>query len=181
MGNLVERKGQDLVLRALPELRRRFPAIAYAVVGDGRDRPKLEALCRELGLDEVVNFVGRGNDADLPAFYAASDLFVMPSRARLTTMTSRVSAWSSWRPPPAVRRSSAAAPGASPTPLPKGEPGCWWTPEDPGALAAAIRSLAESPDTMARFGQAGLERTRRDFTWARFCGRIDAALAGLGA
>ncbi|MBK7900543.1 MAG: glycosyltransferase family 4 protein [Betaproteobacteria bacterium] len=181
VGNLVERKGQDLVLRALPELRRRFPAIAYAVVGDGRDRPKLEALCRELGLDEVVNFVGRGNDADLPAFYAASDLFVMPSRARLDHDDVEGFGMVFLEASACGKAVIGGRSGGIADAIAEGETGLLVDPEDPGALAAAIRSLAESPDTMARFGQAGLERTRRDFTWARFCGRIDAALAGLGA
>jgi phosphatidylinositol alpha-1,6-mannosyltransferase len=72
-------KGYDRVIAALPALRPRFRELAYVVVGDGDDRPRLEALALELGVADIVRFVGRVPDAELVEHYRMADLFVMPS------------------------------------------------------------------------------------------------------
>jgi phosphatidyl-myo-inositol dimannoside synthase len=72
-------KGIDRVLRVLPRLLAEFPRLRYAVVGDGDDRPRLEALCRELKLEEHVRFLGRVPEEDLVPLYNAATAFTMPS------------------------------------------------------------------------------------------------------
>lgn len=73
-------KGVDRVLSLLPELKECVPDIAYLVVGDGDDRPRLERLARDLGVAGQVRFVGRVSDEELVDHYRLADLFVMPSR-----------------------------------------------------------------------------------------------------
>jgi len=72
-------KGHDRVIAALPELRARFPDLAYAIAGDGDDRPRLEALARERGVADIVHFLGRVPDDELAQHYRMADVFVMPS------------------------------------------------------------------------------------------------------
>jgi phosphatidyl-myo-inositol dimannoside synthase len=72
-------KGHDRVIRALPELRARFPDLAYVIAGDGDDRPRLEALARGQGVADIVCFVGQVAEAELVEHYRMADLFVMPS------------------------------------------------------------------------------------------------------
>ncbi len=72
-------KGHDRVIRALPELRARFPDLAYVIAGDGDDRPRLEALARGQGVADIVRFVGQVAEAELVEHYRMADLFVMPS------------------------------------------------------------------------------------------------------
>lgn len=72
-------KGHDRILRALPALLARQPTLQYVVAGDGDDRPRLEALARELGVADCVRFVGAVPRADLPALYRLADAFAMPS------------------------------------------------------------------------------------------------------
>lgn len=72
-------KGHDRVLRALPALAARFPGLRYVIAGDGDDRPRLERLARELGVDERVRFTGVVAHADLPGLYRLADAFAMPS------------------------------------------------------------------------------------------------------
>src|SRR5687768_16220900 len=55
----------DRVIAALPELRARFPDLAYAIAGDGDDRPRLEALAREQGVADIAHFLGRVPDDEL--------------------------------------------------------------------------------------------------------------------
>jgi phosphatidylinositol alpha-1,6-mannosyltransferase len=73
-------KGHDYVIRALPELLRRFPSLVYSVVGDGDGRGKLEKLAEEVGVAHAVRFHGNVPEAELPRHYADATLFIMPSR-----------------------------------------------------------------------------------------------------
>lgn len=72
-------KGVDTVIRALPGVRRRVPDVVYEVVGDGDDRPRLEALARQEGVADVVRFLGRLDADALAAAYGRCSLFAMPS------------------------------------------------------------------------------------------------------
>jgi phosphatidylinositol alpha-1,6-mannosyltransferase len=81
VARLVERKGIDTVLQALPEIARRHPSVRYAIAGAGADRARLEALVAQLGLGERVDWLGYVSHDALAALYASADLFVLPSRS----------------------------------------------------------------------------------------------------
>jgi glycosyltransferase involved in cell wall biosynthesis len=71
--------GHDTLLRALPAVLQRHPDAMLWLAGDGDLLPSLEAMCRDLGIVQNVRFLGRlGNDA-IWKYYAAADLFVLPS------------------------------------------------------------------------------------------------------
>ncbi len=74
------RKNVDGVLRAVQRLEPRLP-VRYTVVGDGDDRPRLEALARELSIEDLVDFRGSVTAGELPACYADADLFVLAAKA----------------------------------------------------------------------------------------------------
>jgi len=82
VGNLVERKGNDSVIRALPAVAGAVPGVTYVIVGDGPYRRNLEELASAVGVREQVVFAGRVSDDELPDYYALADVFAMPSRAR---------------------------------------------------------------------------------------------------
>ena len=73
-------KGHDFVLSTIPEILKKHPNLCYVVVGDGDDRPRLEALVESLGIQENIRFAGRVKDEILPLFYQGCDVFVLPSR-----------------------------------------------------------------------------------------------------
>lgn len=72
-------KGHDRIIAAMPRLRARFADLSYVVVGDGDDRPRLEALAREVDAAGSVLFVGEAADEELVEHYRMADIFVMPS------------------------------------------------------------------------------------------------------
>jgi len=80
VARLVLRKGQDMVLRALPRLVEQLPDTHYLVVGSGPDLGRLKALAEELGIAGYVTFAGQVSDVDLGACYHACQVFVMPTR-----------------------------------------------------------------------------------------------------
>lgn len=73
------RKNVDTVLRALAALKPEF-SFTYTVVGDGHLRPQLQELASQLGVADIVNFVGKVSESELISYYHESDLFVLPSR-----------------------------------------------------------------------------------------------------
>jgi len=72
-------KGFDEVLEAMPTLIREIPNLAYLIVGDGSDRPRLEAKATSLGLGEHIRFVGFVSEAEKADHYRLADAYVMPS------------------------------------------------------------------------------------------------------
>jgi phosphatidylinositol alpha-1,6-mannosyltransferase len=82
VSRLVARKGQDMLIAALPALRRRVPGTALLIVGGGPDRGRLARLARETGVGGHVVFTGAVPWEELPAHYAAGDVFAMPCRTR---------------------------------------------------------------------------------------------------
>ena len=82
VSRLVERKGQDMLIRALPRIHRQVPDAAVLIVGDGPQRGALARLVDELGLHEDVVFAGAQPWGATPPYFAAGDVFCMPTRTR---------------------------------------------------------------------------------------------------
>ncbi len=80
VGRLQPRKGHERVLRAVAKLRDDLPQLRYDIAGDGDDGPMLRELTRELGLGDVVNFVGEIDDDQLTRLYQECDVFVLANR-----------------------------------------------------------------------------------------------------
>jgi len=80
VARLVERKGIDMVIRAMPKVLKAIPDAVYLVIGTGPYQGRLERLVEELRLGNRVIFVGYVADEELPYYYGACNLFVLPSR-----------------------------------------------------------------------------------------------------
>jgi len=79
VGNLILRKAPQAFVRAVSELRADGRAVHGVLVGDGPERAATEALIQELGLDEAIMLAGQKTQDELAAYYAAADVFVLPS------------------------------------------------------------------------------------------------------
>lgn len=75
VGNLVPKKRHLLIVEALAPLE----GVDLAIVGDGPERPLIEALARKLHVSDRVHFLGRKPQESLPRIYSAADLLVHPS------------------------------------------------------------------------------------------------------
>jgi phosphatidylinositol alpha-1,6-mannosyltransferase len=82
LSRLVPRKGQDMLIRALPEIRRRIDGAALMIVGGGPYGSTLRELAAKAGVADHVVFTGGLAAEDLPAHHAAADVFSMPCRTR---------------------------------------------------------------------------------------------------
>jgi phosphatidylinositol alpha-1,6-mannosyltransferase len=83
VGRLVHRKGQDVLIEAMPTIIEQVPEAHLLMIGEGPYRSYLETRVKSLGIQESVTFIGRIQYADLPEYICVGDIFVMPSRSRL--------------------------------------------------------------------------------------------------
>ncbi|MGE3277955.1 MAG: glycosyltransferase family 4 protein [Vicinamibacterales bacterium] len=164
-------KGHDQLLDAWPEVRRRVPGARLLVIGDGDDRPRLEARSRAEGLAEAVSFTGALTDAARDAAYRSARVFAMPSTGEgfglvfLEAMRHGL---------PCV-----AAPGAAEEIVLHGRTGLIVSPGDREGLASALADLLGDPGSCARLGEAGALRVSAEFTVARFEAAVRGALASM--
>lgn len=163
VGRFVYYKGFEVLLEAMRTVDARL-----LLVGDGAERESLLAHARRLGIDARATFLGTVPDTS--PYFAAADVFVLPSTTRaeafgivqLEAMASRT---------PVVN-----------TRLPTGVPwvsqheqtGLTVTPGDPGELAAAIQRLLGDRGMRERLGEAGRARVEREFTDRVMMSRIIA-------
>ena len=75
VGALIPRKGQALVIEALPSL----PGVHYWLAGAGDEEARYRTLAQRLGVADRVHLMGPVANADLPMLYRAADIVVMPS------------------------------------------------------------------------------------------------------
>jgi phosphatidyl-myo-inositol dimannoside synthase len=80
VGNVTERKGQDVVIRALPEVIKEIPNAHYMIVGLPTKKKELEELAQRLDVSGHVHFFERVNNDDLIRFFNSCDVFVMTSK-----------------------------------------------------------------------------------------------------
>ncbi|MBI3814636.1 MAG: glycosyltransferase family 4 protein [Nitrospinae bacterium] len=80
LGRLVERKGHDYVIKALPGVIQEIPEIHYLIAGNGPHKLELEKLAEKLNIKDYITFAGFIPDEELPAYYALCDIFIMVSR-----------------------------------------------------------------------------------------------------
>jgi phosphatidylinositol alpha-1,6-mannosyltransferase len=176
VSRLVPRKGQDVLIRALPAIRRREPDAALLIVGEGPSRGRLEAMAAGVPTGSVV-FAGQVSDAELPAYHAAADVFAMPCRSRLAGLEVEgfgiVFLEAAAAGKPAVAGDSGGAAEA----VVDGETGLVVDGRHPGAVAEAVGSLLSNPSRAEAIGKAARTRTERLFTWPRLTARLARWLA----
>ena len=80
VGRLQKRKGHDVLIQALPAIRKSLPDVLYAIVGSGEEEEPLQRSVEALGLGEHVQFLGEIDDDKLVRCYQQCDLFVLPNR-----------------------------------------------------------------------------------------------------
>ncbi len=159
VGRVVRSKGVRDAIRAVAKLK--DLNLAFDVVGSGDDLAACEAEARELGVSGMVRFHGKIPRSAVEPFYARADVFVFPS----------------FREPSGNAVIEAMSHGLAMIVADRGGPGFVVDDEcgirvpvtDPqqfaSRIAAAIRTLAESPELITAMGTAARDKVRRDFLW----------------
>ena len=174
-------KDLGLLLEVADRLRRTFPGLECLIVGDGPERPGLEAATRDLGLSEVVRFTGRVEGVG--PILATLDVFVVTSIFEGGVSMSVLEAMAAGLPVVTT------AAGGVAEAVQDGETGFVVARDgERGALAAALAeraaALLADEDLRRRMGAAGAARVRDLFlaerTAARTLRAYERCLAGRG-
>ena len=178
VSRLVPRKGQDVLIRALPEIARRVPGAALLCVGGGPDQPRLQRLAAEVGVADDVVFTGSVPWQDLPGYYDAGDVFAMPCRTRRAGLEVEglgiVFLEASATGLPVVAGRS----GGSPDAVLEGQTGVVVDGRSVSAVAAAVATYLEDRELAQRTGAAGRAWVQQQWRWDVLAGRLRALLLG---
>jgi phosphatidyl-myo-inositol dimannoside synthase len=167
VARLVQRKGIETVIEALPAILAAHPTTMYAVIGTGPDLARLEALAQKVGVRGHVRFVGDMTDHELPACYAAADVFLLPTRELPAEDEvegfgiAYVEAAASCVP------SIATPSGGVADAVRDGVTGLLVPPDSPASVATATVRLLSDPVLRARLGRDARTAVERHLNWDR--------------
>ena len=155
LASLHRLKGQEYLLRAMPEILRSYPTARLVIVGEGAERARLQELVQSLGLGDAVMMPGF--EPNIPALLPQIDLCVHPAvdeafgLVLLEAMAARK----------AVVATNVGGVGEI---VADGETGLLVPPRDPQAIARAVCTLLGDAQRRTRMGNAGRRRVEGDFT-----------------
>jgi phosphatidyl-myo-inositol dimannoside synthase len=176
VSRLVRRKGQDTLIEALPLVRRSVPDAALLLVGKGSYHDDLLRLAADRGVAEHVVLTGGVPYEQLPAHYAAGDVFAMPCRTRRAGMDVEglgiVYLEASALGLPVVAGDSGGAPDA----VLEGETGYVVDGRNPAAVADRLVTLLQDAELRKELGEHGRAWVQRDWRWDVIAGRLTEML-----
>jgi phosphatidyl-myo-inositol dimannoside synthase len=176
LSRLVPRKGMDVLIEAAARLAPSFPGLVVAIGGDGRELSRLRQQGAACPLP--VHVLGRVSDGDRADLLGAADIFVMACRNRWLGLEQEgfgiVFLEAAAAGVPQVAGDSGGAAEA----VHDGVTGLVVaTPEDPGAVAEALRALLADPTRRRRMGRAARSRAQASFDYGVLASRLADTLA----
>lgn len=176
VSRLVPRKGQDQIIKALPEITAEFPDTRFLVVGSGRYETRLRLLARERGVADHVIFAGEVTHQDLPAYFRAGDVFAMPCRSRHFGLEVEAIGVVFLEALAVGRPSVVGNSGGAPEIAREGEAGVVVDGRSTGSVGQGIVSLFRDPERAAKMGRAGADWIHRDLSWDAIATRLHELL-----
>jgi glycosyltransferase involved in cell wall biosynthesis len=164
VGRLDRQKGFATLIEAMSRLK--STTLRCAILGDGPERPRLEALIRLHHLERSVWLLGE--KGEIPSWLSAFDLYCLPSlweglpNSLLEAMALGL---------PVIASGVDGVPEA----VTSGKDGLLVPPANPAALAAALKSLAGDPEKRAALGAAAKAAVSERFTLRRMIGEYERA------
>jgi phosphatidyl-myo-inositol dimannoside synthase len=175
VSRLVPRKGMDVLVDAAAALVPSFPDLHVAIGGEGRARAR---LARQVAAGRApVTFLGKVDDAQLPALYAAADVFVMACRNRWLGLEQEGFGIVFLEAAAAGTAQIAGRSGGAEDAVVDGETGIVVAdPADTGSVALALRRLLADAPLRRRMGRAARRRAETSFGYDLLAHRLAAAL-----
>jgi phosphatidyl-myo-inositol dimannoside synthase len=177
LSRLVPRKGQDMLIRALPAIRARVDGATLVIVGGGPFLENLRRLAAEVGVTDRVVFTGGVPGAELPAHHAMADVFAMPCRTRGAGLDVEglgivfLEASASGVPVVAGRS------GGAPETVLDGETGRVVDGRKVDEIATAVSELLADPERAAQMGAAGRRWAVDNWQWRNQAARLRSLLS----
>ena len=179
VSRLVARKGQDMLIRALPLVAREVPGVRLLVVGIGPYEGALRKLAAGVGVADRVVFAGAAPYHELPAYFRAGNVFAMPCRLRWFGFDVEALGAVFLQGAAVGRPVIAGDSGGAPEAVKPGETGLVVDPTRPEPLAEALVSLLRDPARAEAMGRAGAEWVHREWTWDQMANRLEGMVRGI--
>jgi glycosyltransferase involved in cell wall biosynthesis len=163
VGVLSPDKGQEWLIRALAELRKKFPSAKLLLAGDGPCRQRLQRLAQEVGIADAVIFAGFISDVENA--YAALDVFLLPSffealsNALMSAMAYAI---------PSIAFNL----GGPAEIIEDSKSGLLVEPGNVEALRSAISKILDDAALASSVGENGRRRIEQDFSAAKMVGEM---------
>jgi len=178
LSRLVPRKGQDMLIKALPSIRQRVDGAALVIAGGGPYLAALHELADHLGVSDHVTFTGGVPAADLPAYHAMADVFAMPCRTRGAGLDVEglgiVFLEASATGVPVIAGSS----GGAPETVLHNKTGMVVDGRSVDQIADAVSGLLADPDRAAKMGAAGRDWVSSHWRWDDLADRLADLIRG---
>lgn len=165
VGSVSDRKGQDVVIRALPFILKEFPDTKYVMAGLPAKEKEFSKLAVSLGVKESICFLGAINTSALVEWLNVSDIFVMTSRHTAHEFEGygiAVVEAALCGKPALVSNNSGVYEA-----IIEGETGSGVPENNERALAEAIKTLLKNPEKCLSMGKAARERALKEQTWEK--------------
>lgn len=176
VSRLMPRKGQDVLVEALPEIRRQVPDAALLLVGGGPSRSRIEELAVKHQVTEHVHVTGSVPFDRLPAYYGAGDVFAMPCRERLAGLDIEGLGMVFLEAAACGLPVVAGKSGGSSDALVDGETGRLVDGRSRAEVTTAVCGLLTDPREAARMGERGREWVNARWTWEHTVNDLRAML-----
>jgi phosphatidylinositol alpha-1,6-mannosyltransferase len=177
ISRLVPRKGQDRLVQGWPRVVARVPEARLLLVGGGPYERRLRRLAAASPVADRIHLAGEVAWEELPAHYAAADVFAMPCRTRWLGLDLEalgvvfLEAAATGLPVVAGRS------GGAPETVVEGVTGTVVDGRRPGPVADAVAGLLADPDRARAMGAAGRHRVEDEFSWPAVVTRLQQLLA----
>ncbi len=165
ISRLGEHKGHANVIRALPQVLEKIPESVYLVVGSGEKEDRLKGLVKELGLEDKVIFTGEVEEEELPLYYAACDVFIMPSDVEGFGIVF-LEAGASGKPVIGGKT------GGISDAITDGETGLLVDPLSVNQITEALIKLLTNPESARKLGEKGREKVEKEFNWQEIAEKV---------
>lgn len=170
VGRLSPEKGVSVAIDSFPIIARSIPRARLVICGNGPMKSRLKEQSRSLGIEGAVDFKGSIPIEQIPSYYEAADVVVVPSIKEALGIVN-LEAMSMMKPVVASRV------GGIPEVVINNETGLLVPPSDPASLAEAVIKLCADPETADRFGRNGRRLVGERFTWERIAGETERVYA----
>ncbi len=179
VGRLVDKKGVEYLLRAMPQILRVHPQETLILVGEGPLRKDLSALCEELEITGSVTFLGAVVNREIPALLQGASIAIIPSIVADTGDQEGA--------PVSIMETLACGcatvvsnyPGARDI-IRDGENGYLVDQKAPEQIAARVVTLLSDPGLRERMGDAGRRTVEESFDWRVVSAQFQALFDSLG-
>ncbi len=174
LSRVIERKGHDVVIKALPKVLKNFPDVVYLIAGVYHQKcfEKLKKIIDELNLSKYVIFTGKLNQEELSDYYNLCEFYIMVSKSSKTSGNSEGFGITYLEANACQKAVIGSKTDGIVDAIDYGLNGILVPPDDIEQTAEAICKFLANRKYVQELGENGLKRVKEKFTWEKITEQI---------